>query len=115
MILAPEVTATVALDFEHPISTGWMFSAGGDVRYQTRTHFTVYNHHHLSQGAFANTSLRAGLHNVDRDYGIRLTVRNLFDKEYGVDGNTIGAPFGFDAYAWGEPRMWSASFFVNFD
>ncbi|WP_161816224.1 TonB-dependent receptor [Steroidobacter agaridevorans] len=115
MILAPEVTATAALDFDYPISSRWTVSAGGDVRYQTRTHFTVYNHQHLSQGEFATTNLRASLHNLERDYGVRLLVRNLFDKAYGVDGNTIGAPFGFDAYAWGEPRMWSASFFVNFN
>lgn len=115
MILAPELTATAALDFEYPVTQRWALSAGGDVRYQARTHFTVYNLDHLSQDEYAIASLRLGLRNVDQDYGLRFVVRNLFDKEYGVDGNTIGAPFGFDAYAWGEPRMWSASFFVNFN
>lgn len=115
MVLAPEVTATAALDFERPVTQHWALSVGGDVRYQSHTEFTVYNFGHLTQDAFATASLRLGLRHLDRDYGVRMVVRNLFDTEYGVDGNSIGAPFGLDTYTWGEPRMWAVTFFANFE
>jgi iron complex outermembrane receptor protein len=114
LVNAPDLTATVNLDYERPISPDWSVLIGGDVRYQSKVFFTAYNLDHLSQDSYELANFRLRFQNTAHEYGVSLWVTNAFDETYAVDGNQIRAPFGMDLVAFGPPRMYGITVAARF-
>lgn len=109
LVNAPKFTGSLSADYQRPLSNEWTFSIGGDVRYQSKVFFTAFNLEHLSQDAYALANVRMKLANTANNYSISVWATNVFNREYGVDGNQIRAPFGMDLKAFGPPRFYGVT------
>ena len=114
LVNAPRLTSTASLDYKSSLGGPWEGSIGGDVRFQSKTYFTVYNLEHLSQNGYAIANLRASISNKDGNYDISFWATNVLNRQYAVDGNQIRAPFGMDLVAFGIPRMYGATVSMRF-
>lgn len=112
--LSPHNKASLAINYEHPVTD----SIVGHVRltqfYQSKTFFNADNKPYETQKGYALTNIGMGIADSDRGWSVEAYVNNLFDKDYLLDLGNTGKSFGLPTAIRGEPRIAGVRFQQDF-
>jgi iron complex outermembrane receptor protein len=80
---APRSNASLAAQYEHPLTSDLALFARGEASYRSKIYFAPNNV--FTQGDVTLVNARVGLQSRSRGWGAYLWVRNLGNKDYAID------------------------------
>jgi iron complex outermembrane receptor protein len=102
--LAPKLTATLALDWQAPISSALRLALHADGSYAAKQYFDIFNTDRLANDAYALVNARVALQSADTRWEVAAWGKNLADEFYFTYG--LETSFGFDYFHLGAPRSY---------
>jgi len=102
---APQWTLSALLRYQRALAHAAQGYAQIDASYRTKAFFNSSNTERLSEDAYGLANLRLGVQLADGRWDVALWTKNLFNKEYALDGLDFSA-FGFDQVNQAEPRTY---------
>jgi iron complex outermembrane receptor protein len=102
--LAPELTATLAVDWAIPISTALELALHADGSYAAKQYFDIFNTDRLANDSYALLNLRAAVRSANDHWEVAAWGKNLTDEFYFTYG--LETSFGFDYFHVGAPRTY---------
>jgi iron complex outermembrane receptor protein len=107
MLNAPDVSASVGLDYVQPIGSNLQIAGTAIASYRSKFFFDAEETPDLKQPGYWVANFRLGLRSVDQHWGVYGFVDNAFDKHYlaGGQSNAAGVVALYSA-----PRVYGITF-----
>lgn len=103
--MAPELTATLALDWETSIGRALKLGVHTDGSYAAAQYFEIFNVERIKGDAYALVNARIALQSVDGHWEVAAWGKNLTDELYFTSAIDL-MDFGFDYFHLGAPRTY---------
>lgn len=111
--LAPELSATLAVDWEAPLSDTLDLALQLGGSYASKQYFDILNVERIASDAYALLDARVAIRSADRRWEVAAWGKNLTDKRYVTMGlDLLG--FGYDYFQLGTPRTYGLRATLNF-
>jgi len=101
---APRSNASLAAQYEHPVTDDLSLFARTEVSYRSKTYFAPDNA--FTQGAVTLVNARIGMQSQAHGWGAYLWARNLGDKDYAIDKQAGAIVAGQTIKALAAPRTY---------
>ncbi len=109
---APELTASVLIDYVQPISDYLEIRVSADVSFKDDIHYSVTNDPVALGDSYTLANARIGVAQQENQWNVALWVKNLADEEYFTF--LRNGPFGQQTGLFGEPRTYGIDVTYNF-
>jgi len=113
-VKTPEVTASLGVEYAHPLSDLGSLAWRIDGSYSAEVFQDVGNTESIAQGDLTLVSARVVFESASETWEASLFVTNLTDEEHILNGLQALASFGTAEAVYGAPRQWGASLKVHF-
>lgn len=103
--LSPHHKASLAINYERPLTGNLLGHVRVTQFYQSKTFFNADNLPYESQKGYALTNIGFGVADTGQGWSVEAYVNNLFDQNYLLDLGNTGKSFGLPTAIRGEPRI----------
>lgn len=101
---APRVTATLGVEYTHPLDNGWSARVFANDVYRSRANLSTTLSDYTWQDAYSVVNAGVGFIQGAGRYEVDLVARNLFDTRYAVNMGQYSNAAGVSEF-WGDPRF----------
>ena len=113
--LSPEFTYNISARYETPVTNNANLSLQADWAWQSKTNFRVINSPIVDQSeGYGLMNARVGVEFPERNIEVALFGKNLFEKEYTVNGLDFTTNLGHSVVQPGVPRFWGVELNYKF-